>query len=38
MLDTLRHLDERYGGVEEYVLGPGLTRGQLESLRDSMVE
>ena len=38
MLDTLRHLDERYGGVEGYLLGPDLSRGQLEALRSAMVE
>jgi protein-tyrosine phosphatase len=33
MLNTLSHLDARYGGVAEYLLGSGVTRGQLAAIR-----
>ena len=38
MLGVLRHLDDRYGGVEGYVSAIGLTDEQIESLRDGLVK
>ena len=38
MIETLRHVEARYGGVEAYVLGAGMTEQHLESLRNAMVE
>ena len=38
MLGVLRHLDDRYGGVEGYARAIGLTDEQIESLREGLVE
>ena len=38
MLGTLQHLEDRYGGVERYVLDTGVTLGEVETLRRSIVE
>ena len=38
MLGTLQYLEERYGGVQGYVLDGALTREQIDSLRSAMVE
>lgn len=38
MLETLRHLEEHYGGAERYALGAGMTQEQVESLRRAVVE
>ncbi|MDA1348080.1 MAG: tyrosine-protein phosphatase, partial [Chloroflexi bacterium] len=38
MLETLAHLEDRYGGVEAYVRGCGLSATQVESLREALVE
>ena len=38
MLGTLQYLKDHYGGIEEYALGGGLSREDLERLRDSLVE
>ena len=38
MLETLRHLEERYGGAEEYALGGGMTQEQVDRLRRALVE
>ena len=38
MLDTLSYVEERYGGVEAYVMGAGMTREQLDGLRNALVE
>ena len=36
---TLRHLHDRYGGVEQYLLGPaGVTPATLDRLRDLLLE
>ncbi len=37
MRGTLRHLDERYGGIEAYVREAGLTREQIARLRSAVV-
>jgi protein-tyrosine phosphatase len=37
MLEVLRKLTERYGGVEPYLLEAGLSRGDLERLRDRLL-
>ena len=37
MLKTLRHLNERYGGVESYVRSIGLTHDQVSSLRNALL-
>ena len=38
MLETLAHLEDRYGGVEAYVRECGLSANQVESLREALVE
>ena len=38
MRGVLRHLDDRYGGVEGYARTIGLTPEQIESLREGLVE
>jgi protein-tyrosine phosphatase len=38
MLGTLQHLRERYDGVEGYAQAIGLRRGQIDGLRDALVE
>ena len=38
MLLTLKHLKERYGGVESYVRATGLDDAQIEILRQAIVE
>ena len=38
MLGVLRHLGERYGGIEGYVLGGGLGPDKVEYLRSAFVE
>ena len=38
MMKTLRHLDEKYGGVPEYMQTIGLSDEQIESLRNALVE
>ena len=38
MLKVLNHLDERYGGVEEYASAIGLTSDQIGSLRRALVD
>ena len=35
---TLKHLEERYGGIEGYVRSAGLTPEQIETLRHAVVE
>jgi protein-tyrosine phosphatase len=37
MLEVLRKLTERYGGVQPYLLEAGLSRGDLERLRDRLL-
>jgi protein tyrosine/serine phosphatase len=37
MVDVLRGLDERYGGVGEYLRGAGVTDDSLERIRDRLV-
>jgi len=36
MLTVLDHLDQRYGGVESYLRGNGMTAGQVASLRQRL--
>ena len=38
MLETVAHLEDRYGGVEAYVRGCGLSANQVESLRVALIE
>ena len=38
MVGTLKHLEERYGGVEGYVRSAGLSPEQIETLRQAVVE
>lgn len=38
MARLLDHIDERYGGVENYLVGNGIARGQLRALRDRLRE
>ena len=38
MLETLRYLEQGYGGIEAYVLDTGLTRGQIERLHYAITE
>ena len=38
MLGTLRHLDERYGGPQAYLLEGGLSPEHVERLRNALVE
>ena len=38
MLETLAHLRRRQGGAEAYLLSGGVTPGDLERLRDRLVE
>ena len=38
MLETLRHIDERHGGIERYVRDGGLTQEQIDRLRISLLE
>ena len=35
---TLAHLDRKYGGIEEYVRVIGLNEGQIEALREMLIE
>ena len=37
MLEVLRQLTERYGGVEPYLLEAGVSRGDLRRLRDRLL-
>ena len=37
MLETLGYLDERYGGIPNYLGQIGLTDGQLTTLHDALV-
>jgi hypothetical protein len=37
MLEVLRRLTERYGGVEPYLLEAGVSRGDLQRLRDRLL-
>jgi protein tyrosine/serine phosphatase len=37
MLTVLEHLDEKYGGVEEYLRAGGMTDDQLQRLRDRLM-
>ena len=37
MLETLAHLEDRYGGADAYVRHCGLSASQVESLRKAMV-
>ena len=38
MLDTLRYLDERYGGIEAYVRSTGVTDNDIDTLRAALVD
>ena len=38
MLETLRYIDERYGGIEGYVRDGGLTQEQIDRLRIALLE
>ena len=38
MLDTLRYLDERYGGIEAYVRSTGVTDDDIAALRAALVD
>ncbi|GAA5029157.1 tyrosine-protein phosphatase [Actinopolymorpha pittospori] len=38
MLATLRHLDDRYGGVETYLRQGGLTAAQFDALRNRLLD
>lgn len=38
MRKTLAHVESVYGGPEEYLLGGGVTRSQIDSLRSALVE
>ena len=38
MLATLEHLRDSYGSAEEYALGGGMSREQVEALRNALVE
>ena len=38
MLGTLRYLEERYGGIEAYVLDAGLTQLSIDRLRSAVTE
>jgi hypothetical protein len=38
MVDTFTHVEARYGGVEAYVLGGGMAKQQIASLRQAIVE
>jgi len=38
MLGTLQYLEDHYGGIEEYALGGGLSRENLERIRNALVE
>ena len=38
IIDTLAHIDERYGGVVPYLLDGGVARSSIESLRRALVE
>jgi protein-tyrosine phosphatase len=38
MLKVLDYVNERYGGIEAYVLATGLRPGQIESIRTALVE
>ena len=38
MARTLAHLDRGYGGIEAYVRAIGLTEGQIETLREMLIE
>jgi protein-tyrosine phosphatase len=38
MLETLRYLDEKYGGAEGYLRACGVSQGNLDSLKAALVE
>ena len=38
MVQVLRHLDDRYGGVESYVREIGVAESEIEAIRTSLVE
>ena len=38
MVRALRHLDDRYGGVEQYVTAVGVTPSEITAIRSSLVE
>jgi protein-tyrosine phosphatase len=38
MLETLKHLDENYGGAENYLRASGVSQAKLDSLKAVLVE
>ena len=38
MIETLQHLDGRYGSIEAYLLGGSLSSEHIDTLRDALVE
>ena len=38
MLQKLAHAADTYGGAESYLLGGGMTRPQIDALREALVE
>ena len=38
MIKVLEYLDDRYGGIEDYVRAIGLSSAQIENLRNALVE
>ncbi len=38
MLDTLKHLDRQYGGIEAYVRSIDLSEGEISALREALIE
>jgi len=38
MLEMLSHINDKYGGIEQYLLGAGVSGKQIERIRDRLVE
>ena len=38
MLHVLRHLDDRYDGVESYVRSIGVTQAEIEAIRTGLLD
>ena len=38
MLEMLAHVNERYGGAEQYLLGAGVTEEQIKAIRSRLIE
>ena len=35
---TMQHLDDRYGGIPQYMRAIGMSDGQIQCLRDAVID